>query len=105
MASLLLASGTPGMRHSLPNSRIMLHQPHGSAAGQATDIYILAQEIIQLKKKINGLYAKHTNKPIHDIEELLERDKFMSPEEAKEFGIIDAVLAQPRVAGEEVPQS
>lgn len=96
MASLLLTSGTPGMRHSLPHSRIMLHQPHGSAHGQATDIFIRAEEINKIKKMLNGLYSKHTGQSIEKIEELLERDKFMSPEEATEFGLIDSVLSHPR---------
>ncbi|XP_074601688.1 caseinolytic protease proteolytic subunit [Brevipalpus obovatus] len=96
MASLLLTSGTPGMRHSLPHSRIMVHQPHGAASGQATDIAIQAEEIIRIKRLINELYAKHTGRPLEGIESLLERDKFMSPQEAKDYGLIDEVLAQPK---------
>ncbi|KAJ8953263.1 hypothetical protein NQ318_015845 [Aromia moschata] len=95
MASLLLAAGTPGMRHSLPNARIMIHQPSGGAQGQATDIQIQAEEIIKLKKQINQLYVRHTGKDLAVIERVIERDYFMSPEEAKNFGLIDKVLTRP----------
>merc|ERR1712113_694334 len=95
MGSLLLASGAPGMRHSLPNSRIMVHQPSGGARGQATDIQIQAEEIIKLKKQLNEIYVKHTNKPLSFIEQNMERDKFMSPAEAHEFGLIDKILEHP----------
>ncbi|KAF7287784.1 ATP-dependent Clp protease proteolytic subunit-like [Rhynchophorus ferrugineus] len=95
MASLLLAAGTPGMRHSLPNARIMVHQPSGGAQGQATDIQIQAEEIIKLKKQINLLYVKHTGLDLNVIEANMERDKFMSPSEAKDFGLIDKVLIRP----------
>ncbi|XP_033636683.1 ATP-dependent Clp protease proteolytic subunit, mitochondrial-like [Asterias rubens] len=100
MASLLLAAGTPGMRYSLPNSRVMVHQPSGQAAGQATDIQIQAEEIMKIKAQINQLYLKHTNQPLATIESVMERDRFMSPEEAKEFGIIDKVLEHPPLPGE-----
>ncbi|XP_071799738.1 ATP-dependent Clp protease proteolytic subunit-like [Asterias amurensis] len=100
MASLLLAAGTPGMRYSLPNSRVMVHQPSGQAAGQATDIQIQAEEILKIKAQINQLYLKHTNQPLATIESVMERDRFMSPEEAKEFGIIDKVLEHPPLPGE-----
>ena len=100
MASLLLCAGEPSMRHSLPNSRIMVHQPSGQAAGQATDILIHAEEILQLKKRINSLYVKHTKQPLEKIEEYLERDRFMSPEEAKQLGFIDEVLEKPPVLNE-----
>ncbi|XP_064476941.1 ATP-dependent Clp protease proteolytic subunit, mitochondrial-like [Ornithodoros turicata] len=93
--SLLLCAGTDGMRHSLPNSRIMVHQPSGHAAGQATDIQIHAEEILYLKKVINGIYAKHTKQPLETIESVMERDRFMSPVQAKEFGLIDVVLEHP----------
>lgn len=96
-ASLLLTAGTKGMRHSLPHSRIMVHQPLGSASGQATDIKIHAEEIIYLKRLINELYAKHTGKDVDFIEQSLERDKFMRPDQAKEFGLIDSVLEHPPV--------
>lgn len=92
MAAFLLAAGAEGLRHSLPNARVMIHQPHGTAGGQATDIAIQAEEIVKLKKLLNQLLSKHTGQPIHIIEEGTERDKFMSPIEAKEFGIIDQVL-------------
>ncbi|XP_057328406.1 ATP-dependent Clp protease proteolytic subunit, mitochondrial [Microplitis mediator] len=95
MASLLLAAGAPGMRHSLPNARIMIHQPSGGVQGQATDIQIQAEEILKLKNQINHLYVKHTGLDITRIENSMERDKFMSPPEAKEFGIIDTILEHP----------
>lgn len=92
MASLLLAAGAPGWRHSLPNSRIMIHQPSGHASGQATDIQIHAEEILYLKKKLYGIYEHHTNLPFDKLESLMERDKFMNAEQAKELGIIDSVI-------------
>jgi len=104
MASLLLCAGTPGMRHSLPNARIMTHQPSGQAVGQATDIQIQAEEIIKLKRQINGLYVKHTGQPLHDIEVTMERDRFMSPHEAKEYGLIDKILEHPPKHGLEAPE-
>lgn len=105
MASLLLASGTTGMRHSLPNARIMIHQPSGGAQGQATDIQIQAEEIIKLKKQINSLYVKHTGLELEVIEKNMERDKFMSPFEAKDFGIIDKVLTRPPKGQEEMAET
>ncbi|KAK9889378.1 hypothetical protein WA026_004654 [Henosepilachna vigintioctopunctata] len=95
MASLLLAAGTNGMRHSLPNARIMIHQPSGGVQGQATDIQIQAEEILKLKKQINNLYVEHTGIEIGRIERTMERDHFMNPHEAKEFGLIDKVLSSP----------
>lgn len=95
MASLLLAAGTKGMRHSLPNARIMIHQPSGGVQGQATDIQIQATEILKLKQQINELYVKHTGQNLEEIAKSMERDNFMSPKQAKEFGIIDKVLAHP----------
>ncbi|KAL9950979.1 hypothetical protein ACROYT_G043563, partial [Oculina patagonica] len=95
MGSLLLTAGSPGLRHALPHARVMVHQPHGGARGQATDIAIQAEEILKLKKLINQIYVKHTGQPIDVIEKALERDKFMSPEEAKDFGLIDRVLSHP----------
>jgi len=95
MGSLLLAAGSPGMRHSLPNARIMVHQPSGGARGQATDIQIQAEEIIKLKKQLNEIYVKHTNKPLQFIHDNMERDHFMSPQEALDFGIIDKILQHP----------
>ncbi|XP_066298460.1 ATP-dependent Clp protease proteolytic subunit, mitochondrial-like [Branchiostoma lanceolatum] len=95
MASLLLAAGTPGCRHSLPNSRIMVHQPHGQAMGQASDILIQAEEISKLKQQMNKLYVKHTGQELSLIEQSMDRDRFMSPIEAEEFGLIDKVLEHP----------
>ena len=92
MGSLLLTSGAQGKRYSLPNSRIMLHQPSGGFQGQATDIEIHAKEILDLKSRLNEIYNKHTGKPIKDIEKALERDNFLKPEDAKNFGLIDHVV-------------
>ena len=92
MASFLLASGHKGKRFSLPNSRIMVHQPSAGFQGQATDIEIHANEVLSLKKRLNEIYSKHTNKSPDDIKKALERDNFMSPENAKEFGLIDQVV-------------
>ncbi|XP_065834359.1 ATP-dependent Clp protease proteolytic subunit-like [Oscarella lobularis] len=94
MGSLLLAAGRAGLRYSLPHSRVMIHQPSGYAEGRATDIQIHAEEIIKMKKIINGIYEKHTNQDLKTIEEIIERDTFMSAEEAKTFGIIDHVVTQ-----------
>ncbi|XP_072930103.1 ATP-dependent Clp protease proteolytic subunit [Epargyreus clarus] len=95
MASLLLAAGAPGMRHALPNSRIMIHQPSGGVRGQATDIQIQAEEILKLKSQINALYVRHTGLAAEKVQTSMERDYFMSPTEAKAFGIIDNVLEHP----------
>jgi ATP-dependent Clp protease, protease subunit len=92
MGSLLLAAGAPGKRYSLPNSRIMIHQPSGGYQGQATDIEIHAQETLSLKKRLNEIYTKHTGQKLEVIERSMERDNFMSPVKAKEFGIIDEVI-------------
>ena len=92
MGSLLLTAGEPGMRHALPNARIMIHQPSGGFQGQATDIEIHAQEILDLKRRLNQLYVKHTGQKIAVIEKNMERDNFMTPEKAIEFGLIDSVL-------------
>ncbi|MBM5781896.1 MAG: ATP-dependent Clp endopeptidase proteolytic subunit ClpP [Pelagibacterales bacterium] len=92
MGSLLLAAGSPGKRFSLPNSRIMIHQPSGGYQGQATDIEIHAQETLALKRRLNEIYVKHTGQKLSVIEKSMERDNFMSPEKAKEFGLIDAVI-------------
>uniref|UniRef100_UPI00358F4DF8 ATP-dependent Clp protease proteolytic subunit, mitochondrial n=1 Tax=Myxine glutinosa TaxID=7769 RepID=UPI00358F4DF8 len=99
IGSLLLTAGTHGRRHALPNARIMLHQPSGGTRGQATDIAIQAEEILTLKRQINALYTKHTNQPLHVIESTMERDRYMSPTEAQEFGLVDQVLVQPPAAG------
>lgn len=92
MASLLLAAGAPGWRHALPNSRIMIHQPSGHASGQATDIQIHAEEILYLKKRLYGIYERHTKQPYDMIQSFMERDKFMNAEQAKEFGLIDTII-------------
>lgn len=92
MGSLLLAAGEAGQRYSLPNSRIMVHQPSGGAQGQATDIEIQAREILALRERLNAIYAKHTGQKLAKIEAALERDTFMSPEEAKKFGLIDEIF-------------
>ena len=94
MESFLLAAGEKGKRLSLPNSRIMVHQPSAGFQGQATDIEIHAKEILDLKKRLNKIYAKHTKKSEDEIKKALERDKFMSPPEAKDFGLIDEVVAK-----------
>ena len=94
MGSFLLAAGEKGKRLSLPNSRIMVHQPSAGFQGQATDIEIHAKEILDLKKRLNKIYAKHTRKSEDEIKKALERDKFMSPAEAKDFGLIDEVVAK-----------
>ncbi|XP_026021810.1 ATP-dependent Clp protease proteolytic subunit, mitochondrial isoform X2 [Astatotilapia calliptera] len=104
MGSLLLAAGTTGMRHSLPNARIMVHQPSGGARGQATDIAIQAEEILKLKRQINNIYAKHTGQLLETIESVMERDRYMSPMEAQDFGLIDRVLVHPPQAGQDEPE-
>ena len=92
MGSLLLTAGEPGMRFSLPNSRVMVHQPSGGFRGQATDILIHAKETQDLKERLNGIYVKHTGQALETVEAALERDKFMSPEEAKDWGLIDEIV-------------
>ena len=94
MGSLLLTAGAPGKRFCLPNSRIMIHQPSGGYQGQATDIEIHAQETLALKKRLNEIYVKHTGQKLATVEKSMERDNFMSPEKAKEFGLIDEVIAK-----------
>ncbi|MCP5038621.1 MAG: ATP-dependent Clp protease proteolytic subunit [Rhodobacteraceae bacterium] len=92
MGSLLLAAGEPGMRVSLPNSRIMVHQPSGGYQGQATDIMIHAQETQKLKDRLNGIYVQHTGQKMKAVVEALERDNFMDPAEAKKWGLIDDIV-------------
>ena len=92
MGSLLLAGGAKGKRLALPNARIMIHQPSGGFRGQATDIEIHAKEILDMKKRLNQIYAHHTGKKLNIIEAAMERDNFMTPEEAKKFGLIDHVV-------------
>ncbi|HWZ29075.1 MAG TPA: ATP-dependent Clp protease proteolytic subunit [Gemmatimonadales bacterium] len=94
MGSFLLTAGTTGKRSALPHARIMMHQPSGGASGTAADIEIQAREIIYLRGKLNELYARHTRKPLEQIEKDMDRDRFMSAEEAKEYGLIDNVIAQ-----------
>lgn len=93
MGSMLLAAGEPGMRYALPNSRIMVHQPSGGAQGQAVDIEIQAREILNLRERLNGIYAKHTGQTMKEIEKAMDRDNFMDPVEAKKFGLIDEVYS------------
>jgi ATP-dependent Clp protease protease subunit len=92
MGSLLLAAGHKDMRFALPNARIMLHQPSGGFQGQATDIMLHAQEILNLKKRLNEIYVKHTGQPLKKIEDALERDYFLTPDMAREWGVIDKVI-------------
>jgi len=92
MGAILLAAGAEGKRHALPNSRIMIHQPMGGFQGQASDIEIRAAEILKTKKQLNGIIAHHTKKPIEEIERDSDRDFFMSPAEAKEYGIVDEIF-------------
>ena len=92
MGSLLLAAGAKDLRFALPNARVMIHQPSGGFQGQATDIMLHAQEILNLKKRLNEIYVKHTGQPIKKIEDALERDTFLTPEAAKDFGLIDKVV-------------
>lgn len=92
MGSLLLQAGAPGKRFSLPNSRIMVHQPSGGAQGQATDIEIQAKEILRMREYLNNIYVKHTGNKLSEIEKVMDRDTFMSPEEALKFGLIDKIV-------------
>ena len=92
MGSLLLAAGTEGKRYALPNSRIMMHQPSGGAQGQASDIEIQAREILKLRDRLNEIYVRHTGQKLADVESAVDRDRFMSAEEAAEFGIVDHVV-------------
>jgi len=95
MGSLLLSCGVEGKRYALPNSRIMMHQPSGGAQGQASDIEIQAREILSLRKRLNQIYVEHTGQSMEVIEETVERDRFMSPEEAIEYGLLDRILEGP----------
>ena len=103
MGSLLLAAGAAGKRYCLPNARVMVHQPSGGFSGQATDIEIHAREILSLRNRLNEIYVQHTGQELKTIEEALERDRFMPADEAKDFGIIDQVVAKrpaPEAVGE-----
>ena len=92
MGSLLLTAGEPGMRYVLPNARVMIHQPSGGFRGQATDIEIHAKEILELKKRLNQMYVKHTGQKLAVVEHAMERDNFMSADQAKTFGLVDVVI-------------
>jgi ATP-dependent Clp protease protease subunit len=92
MGSLLLCAGTQGMRYALPNARVMVHQPSGGFSGQASDIERHAEDIIKMKRRLNEVYVKHTKKSYELIEKTLDRDYFMTAEQAKEFGLIDKVI-------------
>jgi ATP-dependent Clp protease, protease subunit len=98
MGSFLLAAGEPGHRVALPNARIMVHQPSGGFRGQASDIERHAEDIIKTKRRLNELYAKHTGKPVEDIERALDRDNFLSAEESKAFGLVDHVYEKRDIA-------
>jgi ATP-dependent Clp protease protease subunit len=102
MASLLLQAGAKGRRYSLPNSRIMIHQPSGGYHGQATDIEIHTREILGIKRRVNELYAKHTGQSLSRIKNSMERDKFMTAEEAMDFGLVDKIVSNRREVTEEV---
>jgi ATP-dependent Clp protease protease subunit len=101
MGSLLMAAGEPGMRFSLPNSRIMVHQPSGGFQGQASDIALHAKEILELKDRLNNIYVKHCNQDIEKVEKALDRDNFMTAEEAKEWGLIDEIVQKREEGSEE----
>ena len=102
MGSLLLAAGAEGKRYSVPNSRIMIHQPSGGFSGQATDVEIHAREILALRARLNNIYVRHTSQSPKKIEDAMDRDKFLTPEEAKDFGLIDEVVtSRPKSEGEE----
>ena len=105
MGSFLLCAGAKGKRFSLPNARVMIHQPSGGAQGQATDIEIQAKEILSLRSRLNNIYAEHTGQPIKVIEEAVERDNFLSPDEAKSFGLIDEVVTSRPVTDDDEAES
>jgi len=94
MGSMLLAAGTKGKRFALPHARVMVHQPSGGAQGQASDIEIHAREILKVRQRLNEIYRTHTGQPIEAIEKAMERDRFMDAEEARDFGIVDEVVAE-----------
>ena len=105
MGSLLLTAGAAGKRYALPNARIMVHQPSGGAQGQATDIQIQAQEILRIRQRLNEIYVRHTGQTLDTIERKLERDSFMSADEAKDFGLIDEVVESRPALGDETKTS
>jgi ATP-dependent Clp protease protease subunit len=92
MGSLILAGGAPGKRAALPNSRILVHQPSGGFQGQATDIQIHAREALALRRRIEEIYAEHTGRPVDEVSDALERDRFFTPEEARDYGLVDRVM-------------
>jgi ATP-dependent Clp protease protease subunit len=92
MGAFLLSAGTPGKRTALPNSRIMIHQPSGGSSGTAADIEIQAKEILYARERLNALLAKHTGQPLEQVADDVDRDRFMSPDEALEYGLIDKVV-------------
>ena len=94
-AAIILASGTKGKRYALPHSKIMIHQPWGGVSGQAADIQIQAEEILKAKRMLNELLAKHTSRTVEQIEKETERDRYLTPEEAKEYGIVDEIVKNP----------
>jgi len=99
MGSLLLAAGAKGLRFALPNARIMIHQPSGGFEGQVTDIMLHAQEILNTKRRLNDIYVKHTGQPLKKIEDVVERDTFLTAETAKDFGLVDKVIDRRPVEG------
>jgi ATP-dependent Clp protease protease subunit len=101
MGSLLLTAGSKGKRYCLPNSRVMIHQPSGGAQGQATDIEIHAREILRVRERLNQIYVHHTGQELDVIERAMERDKYMAPDEAKAFGLIDEVVSKRPVRDED----
>ncbi|MFM2150504.1 MAG: ATP-dependent Clp endopeptidase proteolytic subunit ClpP [Pseudomonadota bacterium] len=105
MGSLLLTAGEKGKRFALPNSKIMVHQPSGGAQGQATDIEIQAREILKTRQRLNEIYVRHTGQPIEEIQNKLERDTYMSAEEALAFGLVDQVVEQRPLPPAEAPKS
>jgi ATP-dependent Clp protease protease subunit len=104
MGAVLLAAGTKGKRYALPNARIMIHQPLGGAQGQATDISIQAQEILRMKLRLNQILAHHTGQSLERVEKDTDRDHFLSPEEAKAYGLVDHVVS-PRKGGKDLPKA
>ncbi len=101
MGSLLLTAGATGKRFALPNARIMVHQPSGGAQGQATDIEIQAREILRIRQRLNEIYVRHTGQTLERIESKLERDTFMSADEARDFGLIDEVVLNRPTVGDD----
>ena len=101
MGSLLLTAGAPGKRYILPNARVMVHQPSGGAQGQASDIEIQAREILNLRKRLNQIYVEHTGRKLSDIEKAMDRDTFMSADEAKKFGLVDHVVSSRAEIGQD----